>query len=145
MAQTSTGVVISISAGIPATQDKVGYEALTFTEITGVTSIGEYGAQVGVVNYTPLKDGITRKEKGFTNYGTLSMQLVHEAGDAGQALVKTASTSSADYSFSIEYDDGSVDYFMGIVTSFTKNVVGEAMVDGTAAIEIKSAIVEVAA
>ena len=111
---TSAGTRIAISAAAPATQDKTGYAALSFTNIGGVESIPAFGAQTTVNSFQPL-DGPQEKHKGPTNYGSIQIPMARDKADAGQILVRTAAApaNNAQYSFKVTYPDGGVRYFQG--------------------------------
>lgn len=146
--QTSTGLILAVSAGEPATVDASGFGALTYTTVGEVTDVPEYGPTTDVVNHQPLATGITEKYKGFTDYGSTSVGLGYDSSDAGQTILKTASTPGSgtfntNHSFRATYSDGSIDYFFGQVFSYTKAPGGaNSIVASTANIEINSVIVE---
>lgn len=146
---TSTGTVLKVFAGAPATFDKVGYEALALVAVGEVTDLPEYGPNVQVVNHEPLATGVTEKYKGFINYGSIAVGLGYDVADAGQLILSTAvsgATKNDPHSFAIEYQDGSVDYFMGGVFSYTKNPgSANSIVGSTAQIEINSEVLNVPA
>ncbi|HAD31524.1 MAG: hypothetical protein CL578_22385 [Alteromonadaceae bacterium] len=144
---TSTGTILSVVADEPATIDAAGFGALTFVEVGEVTDIPEYGPNVQVVEHNPLKTGVTQKFKGFINYGSTALQLAQDVADAGQVILSdgvTGSTKNDEHSFSIEYQDGSIDYFTGKVFSYTTNPgSANSMVGSTASVEINSIVVRV--
>ena len=147
--QTSTGLILSVSAAEPATFDQVGFEALTFTEVGEVTSVGEYGASQEVVNHQPLKTGITEKFKGFTNFGSVTVELGRDATDAGQQALDSGASGAnkfVEHSFKVTYPSGDVDYFTGKIFGYTKNPGGaNSIVGASSNIEINTSIVEVLA
>lgn len=145
--QTSTGVVLSVVADTPATNDQVGYEALTFTEVGQLIDLPEYGPTTQVVESNPLKTGITEKYAGFTNQGSVSLGLEWDPQDAGQTILSDAINPGGAFvphSFKIAYNDGTVEYFQGGIFSYTR-APGSAnsMVGSTAQVEINSAITRV--
>lgn len=144
---TSTGTEFAISAAKPATHDGTGFAALTWTNVGEVVDLGEYGANVQVVNHEPLKTGITEKHKGFINYGSIAVGMGRDSADAGQALIAAGVTGAAkntEHSFRVTYQDGKIDYFTGKMFSYTK-APGSAnsIVGSTVQVEINSTIVEV--
>lgn len=120
--RSSAGSTIKISAGIPATYDAAGYAALTSTLIGEVTDLGEFGRSYNLVTHNPLGTRGTTKLKGSYNEGTISMQLGLDTDDAGQILAKAASKSDADYSFTLETQNGDKYYFAAKVMSFMVSV-----------------------
>ena len=120
---TNTGITLSVVAGAPATLDKLGYEALTFVEVGEVTDLGEYGPNVEVVTHNPLKTGVTQKLPGFINYGSQTIALGWDVADEGQTLLSDAANNPAtagEHSVKVQYADGSIDYYVGRVFSYTK-------------------------
>ena len=140
MAQTGIGTIVYVSAGTPATLDVAGFEALTWTEVGEVMEIGEYGADTNVVTYNIIKSGDVQKELGYTDNGSLPLKVVDTPADAGQVLLKAAQASGDDLQFKIELGDGQIDYFSSVVSSFKRNVSGEAIVDRTAQVNIKTKV-----
>lgn len=146
---TSTGIVISVVAGTPATQDKAGYEALTFVPVGEVTTVPEFGPNVQVVTHEPLATGITEKFKGFINYGSLALAAALDTEDAGQVVMSAAVTGATKFnrhSFKLQYQDGAVRYWQGKVFSYTENPGGANSIVGcTMQLEIETPVLSVAA
>ena len=144
--QTSTGVKLAVVASEPATHDAAGFEALVFVDVGEVTDIPEYGASASVVEHMPLKDGIVKKFKGFINYGSVSVPLARDVADAGQLILSAGTTGAGknvEHSFSVEFPDGSFQYFTGKIFSYTTNPgAANSMVGSTVLIEINTEIVE---
>lgn len=144
---TAAGSKLAISAGVPASQNLTGYEALTYTSIAGVESIGGFGATTEVVTFQPL-DGPVEKYKGPTNYGQLSPSIKVDDGDAGQALIQVASapTNNAWYAFRVTKPDGSLRFFQAGVFGFPETVgAANSMIMAAPSIEINTAVVKKAA
>jgi len=148
--QTSTGVIIGVSAAEPATHDQAGFEALVFTTVGEVIDVPEYGPSVQVVESNPLATGVTEKYNGFINYGSVAYGLEQDTTDAGQIILKAAvpvpPAQFTPHSFKVTFPDGAVDYYVGGVFSYT-TAIGSAnsMIGSTAQVEINSSIVRVAA
>jgi hypothetical protein len=116
--QTLVETTISVSAALPATYDDAGYDALTFTLIGQVTDWTPAGQVYNVVTSNPIAQRSTDKYKGTFNNGADSITVNRDDDDAGQVLVLAALTADTDYSFKVEYRDGTMDYFTGKVASF---------------------------
>lgn len=146
---TSTGTILSISTGQPATHDAAGFAALTFTEIGKVTNIPEFGASAQVVTLEPLATGITEKHKGFINYGSQTVEAAYDEADAGQVLVSsgvTGAETNTEFSVKLEYQDGSIRYYKAKIFSYTETPnSANSMVMTSIQMEINSTIVKVAA
>lgn len=144
---TAAGTGLAISAGIPATQTEAGYEALTYTEIGNVESLGGFGASTEVVSFQPLK-GPQQKHKGPTNYGSLTPTIALDETDAGQTLLSTASapTNNALYAMRVEKPDGSKRYFQVRVFGMPETVgAANSMITAAPVLEINTPVVKAAA
>jgi len=64
------------------------YAALAYTEILGVETWSEFGVEGAVVNFTPLKDGVTRQVVGAINPGTWTLTCADDPLDPGQIAMK---------------------------------------------------------
>ncbi len=115
--QTSLGAVYEISKDAPATYTSTDFAAITtWTEVTGVTNIGDFGPTFDDVTDTPLKDGITRHRKGGADYGEFAPVMSYDADDAGQALfISGVDGTDKDvvFSHSVTLQDGTVFYVTG--------------------------------
>lgn len=147
-AYTSLGTVVAVSTSAPATYDETGYEALTYTTVGEVTNVGEFGASAAVVNHDPLGLGYTVKRKGQINYGALSLQMARDITDAGQVLLKAGADGAAKYTihtWKITHQSGLVQYFTGMVFSYTTNIGGTNQIVGASVtIELDRPILDVA-
>ena len=107
--ESLTGAVLSISATLPATYDQAGYEStdIVWTAVGEIENFGNHGGTKTITEFTPISTGVVAKIGGSKNYGTMSMMLGNLAGDAGQALLRTAfEANNTHYSVKIVYDDG---------------------------------------
>ena len=118
--QTLAGTVIGISATLPATHDALGFEALTFTTVGLVESLGEFGKVFELVTFKPLDSRGTLKAKGSYDNGSTEFSYAIKAADGGQTILIAASDSDDSQALSFTYQDGSVDYITGIVMGFRK-------------------------
>lgn len=147
--QTTTGMVVSVSAASPAAYTQTGFEDLTFTEIGEVTSVGEYGGSANEVEHTPLKSGEIQVFKGVINNGSPSFEYANDSSDAGQLILQAGFNGAEKFtlhSFKIEYSDGETDYFTSYIFSATKNPGGsDTIVSGTAALRNQAAAITVPA
>ena len=120
LVETVAGVLIGISAGVPATFDATGYAALTYTNIGEITDGGSHGRKYALVTHKPIASRGTQKYKGSFDEGQKTLQVGLDDDEPGQVLAKTASKSDANYAFKVTYQGGSVDYFQAKVMSFEK-------------------------
>lgn len=118
---TAAGSRLYISSGVPATYNKAGFEALTWTEVGEVTEIPAFGKVYNIVTFNPLGDRQTIKRKGSYDNGELDIPYAYDVNDdAGQLLMTAAVDSDASYSFKVDIKEDptlkSV-YFTAQVTS----------------------------
>lgn len=118
---TFAGATISVSSTAPGSYDDTGFSALTFTEVGEVISVGDRGRTYTDVSYNSLGERGTVHRKGSYDEPETPFEIGVDREDAGQVLLKAASTTDAPYSFKIEYSSGEVDYFQGLVFSFVTN------------------------
>lgn len=146
--QTSAGTTIGISAGLPATNDQAGYEALTFTTVGEVTDAGEFGREYNLVTHNPLATRATVKRKGSYNDGAMNLTLGRDVSDAGQTLLQTASDSDDNHAIEVTLQDGAKFYFQAQVMSYRTNIGSVDQITGASTvleIDSEQGIIEVAA
>lgn len=137
-----TKLSIATTSGV-ATKDLAGFAAKTYVEVGEVTSIGDFGAKFNIINHNPLADPVTQKFKGSKDNGKGSFEFANKTTDAGQVQLKAASNSYSAYAIKIEEQDGSISYFLALISGFSKKI---GTIDNIVAIsadyEITSAIIE---
>lgn len=141
---TSQGSKLFLSAALPASETIAGYEALTFTKVGGLESIGAIGATTSVVTFQPL-DGPQEKHKGSTNYGSLQPAIGHDKDDAGQTLLRTACepSNNALYSAKVEMPNGDKRYFQFRGFGYPENIGNaDSIVMANPTLEINSVIIK---
>lgn len=104
------------------------YAALTWVELTGVETIGEFGDAAQAVSFTLLAEGRVRKLKGARDAGDIQVQCAHDPLSASQAAVKGFADTNYSYAFKTVLSDAadandtdSVFYFAGKVMSSRLN------------------------
>jgi hypothetical protein len=85
----SVGTELHISAQEPATYDKAGFAALSYTEVGEVGDIPQFGGTAQIAEFTPIKSGTVNKAKGTINYGSSNINLATVFSDAGQAMMQS--------------------------------------------------------
>lgn len=141
---TSAGSKLFLSAALPASETLAGYEALTFTKVGGLESIGAIGATTSVVTFQPL-DGPQEKHKGSTNYGSLQPAIGHDKDDAGQTLLRTACepNNNALYAAKVEMPNGDKRYFQFRGFGYPENIGNaDSIVMANPTLEINSVIIK---
>lgn len=117
--QTFVDSVISISASSPATFDSVGYAALSYTDIGEITDWNPGEKTYNTTPTNPVAQRRTSKYKGTYNNGADSLVINRDDDDAGQVICLSALDSDAEHSFKVTYQDGTIDYFQGLVVGFS--------------------------
>ena len=144
---SNIGTVVSVSAVLAAApKSATEYAALTWTEVTGVASVGEIGPIYEVLTFSDLKDGVTRKAHGTLNNGDPAMQYRIVESDAGQVIVNDALNARTTIAFKVTRASGLIQYFEGIISSAATNeATGSAIYAKSSNIGVSSSLVEVAA
>lgn len=142
---TSTGVTLYAVAGLPATETKTGWEALSWVKVGEVVDLPSYGPTVSVVESKPLERGVVQKYNGFVNYGSVAVGLEQDLVDAGQIVLQgalpDANGAFKPVSFKIVFTNGKADYFHGGVFSFTTDIgSADSMIGATVNVEINSKV-----
>lgn len=91
--RTNIGKSLYVAAELPATNDKAGFEALSWTEVKGLQSAPQLGYQHENIDIPDLKSGRTRGAKGAGSGQDSQMSFRKVDSDAGQGMLKTASDS----------------------------------------------------
>ena len=142
---TNIGTSLFVSTSAPATEDQAGYEALTWIEVLGVSSIGEVGASHNMLNHTDIKSGDVRKGHGEKNNGDPAVQYRAIEGDAGQQALKTALDTLSTISVKILRASGLTQYSQGLVSGATTNEASASSVYAkSSTLALNNSIVEVA-
>jgi hypothetical protein len=135
--QTTAGVTLGISAGLPASETFAAYSGLTYAELGEATNLGQFGQVYNLVTHSPIASRDIRKFKGTRNNGSMNVELAVARADAGQIVARAALDSDDNYAFELTYQDGTLEYFQGKVMSFTTNVgTADQIVAGTITIEL---------
>lgn len=122
-AKTSAGTKISISATLPTAYTKIAYEAVIDWQKVGLVSeVGEFGKTYQDVTFNPLETRGTIHRKGSYDEGQLPLQIARDASDGGQLILVEASDSDDLYSVKLELQDGTIQYFTGLVYTSVTNV-----------------------
>ena len=112
------------------------YESDTYTLVEQTEAIGTFGDSSAEVTFVGLENSRVVKKKGSRDAGNLSVTMAlsltaltsSPLGGQGVMLAAAEDSSSADYNFKVEYNDGdnstspdgtpSIRYFSGQVATF---------------------------
>ena len=111
------GTTLSIVAGVPATEDQTGYEALSYTAVGNVVSIGELGDQSEDIAFDLLQPGRRSHVSGVKDLGEIPVTIEYNSADPGLAIIDTANNTNVTHSFVVTDSDGDSYYFQGLVAN----------------------------
>ena len=97
--------------------DLAAYEALVYTEVPNVGTMGDSGVSQNVVSYSTWDRNVAAKGKGEADAGSPSVEFL-DVSSAGMTIMETnaAVDNSDSYAFKFEWPDGTTEYNRGIVT-----------------------------
>ena len=126
-AMTGGGSELWVSAALPATWDKAGFEALTYTQVGNLVGLDQIGKTYNSTNYEPMSNPeIETLPTNFT-MGTPAVTYAYprEATyDDGQAVMDAAVDSQDYHAFKIKMANGTIQYFKSRVLSNTLMIGG---------------------
>lgn len=93
------------------------FEALDWTQITAVGSLGETGITTNILTYDTWDTVVAQKAKGITDAGSPDLECARIPGDPGQEILVLAGAvgNVNNYAFKEERNDGTVRYHRGLV------------------------------
>lgn len=115
---------------MPTAAGQTDWEAVTasaWTEVSQIAGLGARGIKRNIIEYKAL-DGIICKQKGATDYGTMTFNAADISSDAGQTKMRTAVSSSLNFPFKIVHNDKlgtvatndpTIEYFAGMVSNWS--------------------------
>lgn len=104
-AHTLNKFYISNAAVSAAPVNLAAYNALSYTEIKGVGSLGETGTRVNILQYDTWGDSVIQKAKGLADAGSPELECARIATDPGQILARTAASGNLTWAFKTERND----------------------------------------
>jgi hypothetical protein len=110
MSDTFSGAKIYIgpTTQIDYTTDetaRVAFEALSYTEIKEVSTVGEIGASANIVTFPIVSDDFVKKAKGNRNAGDPVIVVGRVPDDPGQVAVRAAERTKFYYNFKMVLND----------------------------------------
>lgn len=125
---TAAGSQVFIGTTLAAT-DLAGFQADSYIKVGSVESVGEFGDQANIINFTSLDDRRVQKFKGSFDAGELAVVAGSDPEDVGQQQMTAAFASDLDFNFKVMLNDQltlggdpTTLYFKGKVTSKRRNV-----------------------
>ena len=124
MANSLAGATFFISTTAENTDlaDATAYNALAYTEVKNVGSIGVMGTETNVLTYDTLDTVVAQKAKGIANAGDPEIEVARDAADAGQiAMIAAGLPSVVDaFAFKIVMLNGDKFFNRGLVLGPTR-------------------------
>lgn len=133
------GTKFYISDRLPTTETQSNFELIPYTQIKGVRSIGDLGAQAQIQTNNfigVLQQNIIVGESAQT----LNLELI-KIDDAGQTAIKLADKDKVKRGYKVTQKDGSIFYFTGTVSSRLTGFTG--LADTKITVELNSTILEI--
>lgn len=116
----SLGTVWKVATGKPATEDQIGYGALTWNTVGGVASLPQRGDSAGDVNEPALADGRVEHFVGALDGGVLEIPIKYIEGDAGQGILETGAGTNTVHSFQEVDSDAVATFYFGRIMSLQR-------------------------
>ena len=119
------GTRVYVAPGVPATFDKAGYEALTWTEVLGVQVAPTPGWDTSMIDVPDLTSGITKADKGASAGRESEMAFRRIESDTGQTNLRSyaAPTYVAEHSVKVVEPTGTSThvYMSGLSYNLAEN------------------------
>lgn len=87
----------------------------SWLEIDGWEQMGTLGDAAQLISTDLINRGRTVKQKGTFNAGSMQNVFAILPGDSGQTALLGAATIRENYAFKVEFEDGSIRYFIALV------------------------------
>lgn len=116
----SLGTVFKVASGKPATEDQLGYGALTWNTVTGVASLPQRGDSTEDVNEAALADGRVEHFIGAKDGGVLEIPIKYVEADAGQGILESGAGTNTVHSFQEVDPDAVATFYYGRIMSLQR-------------------------
>lgn len=141
-----TGTKIFVAVGEPASDTVSAWKALTYSEVVGAVSFGEWGDTTADVSEPTLSEGRVIHTNGMADGGEVAIAVQHRATDAGSALIKTNGGNNTLMSVRKVYASGDVELATGLFSAIRQRAAAGDSVRGyTAAFRSNTKVKEVTA
>lgn len=101
----SKGTKIYLSSALPSTYDVAGYDALTWTEIGMIESVGDFGPESSVGTFTPIGTGVACKFMGTTDNGEITLTIAKTSTDTGLSTLIAAQGATSSIAMKVELSE----------------------------------------
>lgn len=89
MSQSQIGKTIYVATALPATNNEAGFDALTWTKVNGLVSVGSLGVSHSNIDVPDLQTGFTTGVKGAGTGNDVAIVFRTVASDSGQGSIQT--------------------------------------------------------
>ena len=142
--QSLTGTTISISTSTPATEDQLGYEALTYEDIIGVVSFGEWGDTQNDVSEPRLSSGRVIHNNGVKDGGEVTISVQTDPADTGAVTLKATAGTQTSVTIRKRYVNGDAEYAQGVISSVRfREAVNDGIRGFSTTLRVNTAVFEV--
>jgi len=93
------GTTFKVASGKPASEDQIGYGALTWNTVGGVQSLPQRGDIYEDISEAALADGRVEHFAGQVDGGVLEIPIKYIEADTGQGILEGVTDNNATYSF----------------------------------------------
>jgi len=100
------------------------FEGLSYTEIKGLSNIGEFGASSNILTFPLISDEYVDKSKGTRNAGDPAIVAARMPRDPGQIAVRAAEKTKYKFNFKLVDADAESELHTNTVTYFRALVAG---------------------
>lgn len=100
------------------------FEALDYTEILGLSNVGEFGASANILQFPLISDEFVQKQKGTRNAGDPAIVVARLPDDAGQAAVRSGELTKFFYNFKLVDADAPTENHSNTTTYFRALIAG---------------------
>ena len=99
------------------------YTGDTYTQLSHVTSVGDFGDTAEPVKVMTISDARSYTMNGAASGGDMALECLFDGSDAGQALLQAARANGGNVNFKVQFADpvtlgtgtGTIAYFRGVV------------------------------
>lgn len=103
---------------------------ITLTDVAEVSSVSGFDGEAGEIDVTNLRSTAKEYLVGLQDFGNVSLDLMLNNTDTGQALLRTIKASASAKVFALTLSDARVSSFVALVKSFTFDASADQAVTG---------------
>lgn len=144
--ENMSGTKIFVALGEPSAMTVTAAKALTFQEVVGAVSFGEWGDQTADVSEPTLSENRVIHTNGRADGGEVALAVQHRTTDAGSALIKTNGGANTLMTVRKVYASGDVELAVGLFSAIRfRGAAGDAIRGYTSSFRVNSRVAEITA